>query len=79
AAGRSIEEGGRRSDRLRWIKSYVLDEAGGGLGMVCFYEAASADALREHAEAAGLPCDEVVEVAATLVGREDPMRIASQT
>jgi hypothetical protein len=77
AAVRSIEEGGRRADRLRWIRSYVLDEAPGALGMVCFYEAVSADALREHAEAAGLPCDEVVEVAAVLVGRADPVRTAS--
>lgn len=77
AAVRSIEEAGRRGDRLRWIKSYVLDEAAGGLGMVCFYEAVSADALREHAVAAGLPCDEVVAVAAALVGREDPVRTAS--
>ena len=74
---RSIEEGARRGDQLRWIKSYVLDEAAGGLGMVCFYEAVSAHAVREHAEAAGLPCDEVVEVAARLVGRADPVRTAS--
>jgi Protein of unknown function (DUF4242) len=77
AAVRSIEEGGLRGDQLRWIKSYVLDEAAGGLGMVCLYEAVSADALREHAAAAGLPCDEVVEVAAALVGREEPVRTAS--
>ena len=71
AVARSLEEAGRRGDRLRWVRSYVLDEPGGGLGMVCFYEAVSADALRDHAVAAGLPCDEVVEVSAALVGRAE--------
>jgi hypothetical protein len=66
AVARSIEEAGR-GDRLRWIRSYVLEEAA-GFGMVCFYEAVSADALRQHGVAAGLPCDEVVEVNAVLVG-----------
>ena len=76
ATVRSIEEGARHGGRVRWMRSYVLEEAAGDLGMVCLYEAVSADAVREHAEAAGLPCDEVVEVAVTLVGREDPMRTA---
>jgi hypothetical protein len=70
AVARSIEEAGRRGDRLRWIRSYVLEESA-GFGMVCFYEAVSADDLREHAAAAGLPCDEVVEVTAALVGRAE--------
>jgi hypothetical protein len=70
AVARSIEEAGRRGDRLRWIRSYVFEESA-GFGMVCFYEAVSADDLREHAAAAGLPCDEVVEVTAALVGRAE--------
>jgi hypothetical protein len=70
AVARTIEEAGRRGDRLRWIRSYVLDESA-GFGMVCFYEAVSANALRDHAVAAGLPCDEVVEVSAVLVGRAE--------
>ena len=74
AAQRSIEEGERRSDRVRWIRSYVLTEQAGGLGTACVYEAVSPDAVREHAEAAGLPCDEVIEVADTVVAREDPVR-----
>ena len=73
AAVRAIEEAARRRD-LRWVKSYVVDEQAGGLGMLCLYEAVSADALWEHSGAAGLPCDEVVAVAAALVGREEPVR-----
>ena len=75
AAGqRSSEEGERRSDQVRWIRSYVLTEQAGGFGTACVYEAVSPDAVREHAEAAGVPCDEVIEVADTVVAREDPVR-----
>ena len=74
AARRSTEEGERRSDEVRWIRSYVLAEQAGGFGTACVYEAVSPDAVRKHAEAAGIPCDEVIEVADTVVVREDPVR-----
>jgi Protein of unknown function (DUF4242) len=74
AARRSVEEGERRSDRVRWIRSYVLAEQAGGLGTACVYEAVSPEPVREHAAAAGLPCDEVIEVSDTVVAREDPVR-----
>ncbi|HEV7134899.1 MAG TPA: DUF4242 domain-containing protein, partial [Gaiellaceae bacterium] len=48
---------------IRWIRSYVLAEEAGGLGTVCIYQASSAEKIREHAERAGLPVDEIVEVA----------------
>lgn len=76
AAQRSVEQGDRRTDQVRWIRSYVLEEETGDLGTICLYEAVSADAVREHAEAAGLPCDEVVKVADTVVVREDPVLTA---
>lgn len=41
-------------------------------GTICLYQATSPEAVREHAEAAGLPCDEVVRVAAIDVKRPDP-------
>ena len=73
AAGRSTEVGnGEMQDEVRWIRTYVLSEAAGGLGTVCIYQAASADAVRRHASRAGLPCDEVVEVTDTIVVRPDP-------
>ncbi|HYN92087.1 MAG TPA: DUF4242 domain-containing protein, partial [Thermoleophilaceae bacterium] len=60
AAGeRSTQEGDRRGD-VRWIRSYVLDESE-GLGTVCIYEAESEEAIRGHAEDAGLPVTEVVK------------------
>lgn len=72
AAKRSSEEGERRGDRIRWIRSYVLQEADGSLGTVCIYEASDAEAVRQHAAAADLPADEVLPVADTVIVREDP-------
>lgn len=59
-------------DDVRWIRSYVLAEPDGRLGTVCIYQGTSAEKVREHAERAGLACDEVIEVADTVVVREDP-------
>jgi len=71
AAARSTEEGERRGD-VRWIRSYVLEEDGGSLGTVCIYEAESEDAIRGHADDAGLPVNEVIKVADTVIVRPDP-------
>jgi len=73
AAARSMAEGDRMPDDIRWIRSYVLAEADGGLGTVCVYEASSPDAIRSHAYRAGLPVDEIVGVADTVLVREDPI------
>jgi hypothetical protein len=72
AAGRSTVEGDARPDDIRWIRSYVLDEEAGGLGTVCIYEASSPQAIRDHATAAGLPVDEIIPVADTVLVRPDP-------
>jgi len=60
------------SHKVRWIRSYVLKEADGTLGSVCIYQAVSPEAIREHAQRVGMPADEIVPVAATVVVREDP-------
>jgi hypothetical protein len=57
---------------IRWIRSYVLAEGGGTVGTVCIYEASSPEAIREHASRAGLPLDEIIEIADTVVIRPDP-------
>ena len=73
AAARSSDVGDNEmSDDIRWIRSYVLAESDGGLGTVCIYQASSADKVREHASRAGLPADEVIEVADTVIVRPDP-------
>jgi hypothetical protein len=72
AAARSTDVGDNEmSDDIRWIRSYVLGE-GEGLGTVCVYQASSPEKIREHAERAGLPVDEIIEVADTVVVRPDP-------
>ena len=73
AAARSTAEGDRMSDDVRWIRSYVLAETDGSVGTVCIYQATSPEAIRRHAAAAELPVDEIVEVADTVVVREDPV------
>ena len=73
AAARSSDVGDNEmSDDIRWIRSYVLAESDGGLGTVCIYQASSPENVREHAERAGLPHDEIVEVADTVIVRPDP-------
>ena len=73
AAERSTEEGDKVPDDIRWIRSYVLEEDGGEVGTVCIYQASSPEAIRKHAGAADLPCDEIIKVADTVKVREDPV------
>ena len=73
AAARSSQVGDEEmSDDIRWIRSYVIEESDGKLGTVCIYQGSSAEKVREHAERAGLPADEVIKVADTVIVRPDP-------
>jgi Protein of unknown function (DUF4242) len=72
AAARSAEQGDQMPDDIRWIRSYVLAEPGGELGIVCVYQASSPEAIRSHAYRAGLPVDEIIAVADTVLVRPDP-------
>jgi len=60
------------ADRIRWIRSYVVQEADGTLGTVCVYQATNADAIREHARRVGMPADEITCVENTVIIRTDP-------
>jgi hypothetical protein len=73
AAERSTAEGDQMPDDVRWIRSYVLSESDGAVGTVCIYEASSPEAIRTHADRAGLPVDEIVAVADTVIVRPDPV------
>ena len=80
AAARSTQVGDEEmSNDIRWIRSYVLDEGAGTVGTVCIYEASSPEAIREHAERAGLPVDESIPVADTVIVRPDPVSAADAT
>jgi len=73
AAERSKAVGDQEmSEDIRWIRSYVLDEGDGRVGTVCIYQASSPEAIREHAQRADLPADEVIRVADTVIIRPDP-------
>ncbi len=79
AAARSKQIGDEQmSDDIRWIRSYVLQEDAGSLGTVCIYEASSPEAIREHASRAGLPADEIIPVADTVIVRSDPQAASTQ-
>ena len=77
AAARSTEVGDTPGSGVRWIRSYVLAEPGGGLGTFCVYEAESPEAIRAHADSADLPVDEIVPIADTVVVRPDPAPAAA--
>ena len=73
AAARSAKVGDEQMpEDIRWIRSYVLDEGAGTVGTVCIYEASSPEAIREHAQRADLPVDEIIPIAETVVVRQDP-------
>lgn len=47
--------------RAQWVQSYV-----NGDGLTCVYNAESEDAIREHAELGGFPCDRITTVTAII-------------
>lgn len=78
AASRSARVGKEEmSDRIRWIRSYVVKDEDDRLGTVCIYQGSDAEAVREHARRAGLPADEVIPVASTVIVNEDPETAAA--
>lgn len=78
AAARSKQVGDEEmSSDIRWIRSYVVHESDGGLGTFCVYQASSPEKIREHAERAGIPATEIVEVAETVLVRPDPVAVAA--
>ena len=71
AHARSVLEAVRMSEEIASIRSYPLEERDRTIGSVCIFEASSPEAVRRHAATAGLPVDEIVKVADTVV-RPDP-------
>ena len=73
AAGKSAKIGNEEmSDRVRWIRSYVVKDPDSTLGTICIYEARDPESIREHARRVGMPADEISEVANTVIVRPDP-------
>ncbi|HTP37240.1 MAG TPA: DUF4242 domain-containing protein [Methyloceanibacter sp.] len=57
--------------RVRWIRSYVVEEPDGRLGTVCIYQARDPESIRAHARRVGMPGDEIFPVLTTVVVRDD--------
>jgi hypothetical protein len=73
AAKRSARVGNEEMpDRVRWIRSYIVEEADGRIGSICIYQATDVEAVNEHARRAGLQADEVLPVIRTAIVRDDP-------
>jgi hypothetical protein len=60
------------SDRVRWIRSYVVEEADGRIGTFCIYQARDPESIRAHAKRVGMPADQIFPVVKTIVIRDDP-------
>ncbi len=60
------------SDRVRWIRSYVVKEPNGRIGTFCIYQAQDPESIREHARRVGMPGDQIYPVIKTAVIRDDP-------
>jgi hypothetical protein len=74
AAVRSKQVGDEEMpDDIRWIRSYAVAEESGAVGTVCIYQASGPEAIREHPAGVGMPADEIVPVADTVVVRPDPL------
>ena len=65
------------SDRVRWIRSYIVNEPDGRIGTVCIYQARDPDSIREHAARVGMPAENIVTVADTVIVRADPGQAAT--
>src|SRR5262245_7702295 len=64
------------ADQVRWIRSYVIREVGGRLGLICIFQSTDADTLHEHARRAGIPADEIILIGETIVLSDDPLSAA---
>jgi hypothetical protein len=73
AGAKSAQVGNEEmSDKIRWIRSYVVEEPDGNLGSVCIYQSIDEESLREHARRVGMPADIISPVLDTLIVRPDP-------
>jgi Protein of unknown function (DUF4242) len=65
------------SDRVCWIRSYVVKEPDGRIGTACIYQARDPESIREHARRVGMPGDQIFPVMTTIVVRDDPAQASA--
>ncbi|WP_144926449.1 DUF4242 domain-containing protein [Halorubrum salsamenti] len=69
ASGETLSELRDEGVDIRWVDSEVMTDGDGGIvGTFCHYQAESEDAVREHAERAGLPATKVTRRGEPLSG-----------
>ena len=71
-AERSRRIGAEMGGRVRWIRSYVVEDSGDSLATACVYQASSEEDLREHARRVGMPASEVLPVVDAVIVNDDP-------
>lgn len=59
-------------DRVRWIRSYVVEEPDGRIGTSCVYQARDEASILDHASRVGIPAEDIVPVLDTALIRPDP-------
>ena len=74
----SAQVGDQMPNKVRWIRSYVVNEPDGRIGTFCIYEARDGESIREHARRVGMPGDDFYPVLNTVVVRDDPTKAAAQ-
>lgn len=68
-SGETLEELRSEGVDIQWVDSEVLtDEDGGIVGTFCHYRAESEEAVREHADRAGLPATRITRRGEPLSG-----------
>jgi hypothetical protein len=76
AAARSKQVGDEEMPAdVRWIRSYVVNEADGELGTFCIYQASSPEKIREHAVRADIPATDIFDIVDTVIVRPDPVLV----
>jgi len=69
ASGETLSELRSEGVDISWVDSEVLtDDDGGIVGTFCHYRAESEDAVREHADRAGLPATKITRRGEPLSG-----------
>ena len=69
ASGNTLQQLREEGVDIEWVDSEVMtDDSGGVVGTFCHYRAGSEDAVREHADRAGLPATKVTQRGSPLDG-----------
>jgi len=72
ASALSARVGQDMADRLKWIRSYAVQEPDGRVGSVCIYQGRDDEAIREHGRRINAPSEDFQIVKDTAIVQDDP-------